>query len=114
MTISTIRKLPSPETKIGRVLMAFLLGRSLNLIEAQQQCGERCLHNTVSILQRRYGVTIDRKFETIPGYEGKPTQCCRYWIEPEELKRIIYWENTGLQKEKAHSVETRGPFNEHK
>lgn len=76
-------KLPS---KKRRVLMALIDGRSFNRFEAERQLNDHVLNTTVSELQA-YGVTIARQYETVPGYRGIPTRCCRYWIARDQLKR---------------------------
>lgn len=81
-------RLPRPNTKVCKVLDYFLTGRSSNRFEAERLLHDHCLHSTVSTLQKLYGIQISRIAETVPGFEGNPTQCCRYWIEPEERDRI--------------------------
>lgn len=76
------------ETKIERVLVALMSGRSFNCFEAEWQLHDHCLHSTISTLACKYGIFISRKFETVSGYLGKPTRVCRYWIELEERRRI--------------------------
>ena len=79
----------SLETKSSRVFEAFMSGRSLNLFEAQRELHDRCLHSTVAQLQRLRQITIERKRETVSGYQRYPTSVCRYWISSEENKRIM-------------------------
>jgi|GEM_PF-2416649 len=81
-------RLPQPNTKVRRVLNHFMEGFSSNRFEAERRLHDHCLHSTVSTLQNEYGIEISRQFETVPGFEGNPTQCCRYWIDPEERERI--------------------------
>jgi hypothetical protein len=76
------------ETKADRVLAALMSGHSFNRFEAERRLSDHCLHSTVAELQQRRKLTIARKFETVPGYQGNPTRCCRYWITPEERQRI--------------------------
>ena len=76
-------KLPS---KKRRVLMALIDGRSFNRFEAERQLNDHVLNTTISELQA-YGVTIARQYETVPGYRGIPTRCCRYRLDREQLKR---------------------------
>lgn len=81
-------KLPLTDTKMGRVLAALLDGKSYNRFEAERWLHDHCLNSTVSDLQIACGIKISREFEIVTGFNGKPTKCCRYWIEPEEIKRI--------------------------
>lgn len=73
---------PIPK-KWQRVLSALLDGRTFNRFESERQLNDHCLHTTVSTIQAM-GVTILRKFETVPGYQKIPTRVCRYWIEQSE------------------------------
>ncbi|MHB8391856.1 MAG: hypothetical protein ACYDBH_20145 [Acidobacteriaceae bacterium] len=72
--------------KWERVLAGFVAGRSFNRFEAEHTLSDHCLHSTVSELQAR-GVLILRHFETVPGYGGAPTRCCRYQLDPESTDR---------------------------
>lgn len=94
-------RLPPLDTKARHVLDFFLTGRSSNRFEAERRLHDHCLHSTVSTLQNTFGIEISRRIEIVPGYRGKPTRCCRYWIDEEERQRI---------KEKAptSSGETNG------
>ena len=81
-------RLPQSNTKVRRVLDYFLTGRSANRFEAEKLLHDQCLHSTVSTLQNDYSIKISRMIETVPGFGGNPTQCCRYWIEQVERERI--------------------------
>lgn len=76
--------LPRHDTKLARVLSALASGRSLNRWEAAREYHDWCLHSTVSAIERRYGISVSRKEETVSGYRGHPTRCCRYWLGPDE------------------------------
>jgi len=82
-------RLPSPNTKIRRVFDALMSGGSYNLFEAQQILHDRCLHSTISSLQNDYGIKVSRKTEVVPGFFGASTSCRRYWIDSEEMQRIM-------------------------
>ncbi|TLS66571.1 hypothetical protein FEF65_10065 [Mariprofundus erugo] len=56
----------------------------MNFIEAQQRHHDRSLHSTVSEIQTDYGIVVQRKWETVPGYQGAPTRCRRYWLEADQ------------------------------
>lgn len=77
-------------TKWQRVLKAFLSGRTFNRFEAEHALNDHCLHSTVSTLQEM-GISIQRQFETVPGYMGIPTRVCRYWLDTsaDNLKRAM-------------------------
>jgi hypothetical protein len=74
--------------KWERVLSALLAGNSYNRFEAERDLHDHCLHTTVSILQRK-GVRIDRKYETVRGFLGIPTDVCRYWLPPESREAAV-------------------------
>lgn len=101
-------KYPSPNSKAGRVLEALMTGQSFNLFEAESQLHDRSLHSTVSTLQSNYGISISRQRESVPGYEGTPTSCCRYWIDVTERLRIRYERYHEKKKALTSSDETIG------
>jgi len=101
-------KFPSPNSKYGRVLAALMTGESYNLFEAESQLHDRSLHSTVSALQNTYGIQVSRCRETVPGYEGRPTGCCRYWIDVSERLRIRYEQYLKKEKALTRSDETIG------
>lgn len=71
-----------PMPKYKRVLKALLSGRSLNRFEAETAVRDHCLHSTISELEKK-GVIIDRREESVRGFEGVPTRVMRYWLSPE-------------------------------
>jgi hypothetical protein len=75
-------------TKKKRVLQA-LCERSYNRFEAERQLHDHCLHTTVSTLQNQHGIEVNRKLESVPGYQGIDTRVCRYWIAPEHVGSAI-------------------------
>jgi len=81
-------RLPPDHTKEGRVLAALLSGQSYNRFQAERVLHDHCLHSTISTLQKKLGVKIARKMEVVPGYQGSPTHCCRYWLGRDERNRI--------------------------
>lgn len=77
-----------PPKKSIRVLSA-LTRRSWNRFEAERQLHDHCLHTTVATIQQQYGITIARKFETVPGFQGNPTHVCRYWLTPDQRAKAL-------------------------
>ncbi|MBF0282083.1 MAG: hypothetical protein HQM07_05905 [Zetaproteobacteria bacterium] len=69
--------------------LAGLTRRSWNRFEAERLLSDHCLHSTVAEIQRDYGITVARKFEIVPGYQGRPTRCCRYWLEPDQRSKAL-------------------------
>ena len=82
-----VKSVSSP-SKEKRVLMA-LTQRSYNRFEAEHQLHDHCLHTTVSTLQNQHGIGVQRKFESVPGFQGIETRVCRYWIAPENVDRAL-------------------------
>lgn len=82
-TASTDSKRPTP--KIKRVLQALASGQSLNRWDAARNLRDSCLNSTIAEIEGRLGLTISRHWETVPGYAGVPTRCCRYHLAPEQL-----------------------------
>jgi hypothetical protein len=67
--------------KWQRVLRAFAAGRTLNRFEATRELHDWCLHSTVARLEGM-DVTIQRKDEIVPGFQGAQTHACPYWLDP--------------------------------
>ncbi|TLS78023.1 hypothetical protein FE236_02090 [Mariprofundus erugo] len=63
--------------------------RSWNRFEAERLLHDHCLPSTVSEIQHDYGITVARKLETVPGYQGASTRVCRYWLEPSEKAKAL-------------------------
>jgi hypothetical protein len=76
---------PVKLTKTKRVLLA-LMNRSYNRFEASRMLSDWCLHSTVATIQSK-GITVQRKFETVPGFEGNKTSVCRYWIDHDQHEK---------------------------
>jgi len=75
------------EHKSFRVLQALLTGKSFNRFEAEDELHDHCLPSTISHIQARYKVVVCRVFEVVASYYGNEIQCCRYWIDSEEISR---------------------------
>jgi hypothetical protein len=77
-----------PQVKWRRVLTALLAGRSFNRFDAERELHDHCLHSTVATIESK-GVRIARRVERVPGFQGLPTDVCRYWLEkaPESTQR---------------------------
>ena len=80
--VSITRKV-KPNTKLYRVI-AGLLVRSFNRFEAERLLHDHALNSTVSTIQNTYGVRVERVMEEVPGYQGMPTNVCRYWIAKDQ------------------------------
>jgi hypothetical protein len=73
-----------PPKKWERVLAALLEGRSYNRFEAERDLSDHCLHSTIASIEAK-GVPVSRRFESVPGYAGSQTKCCRYWLDPKNF-----------------------------
>ncbi len=98
MQISVAKSISAPaseqiSSKWRRVLRALLSGRSYNRFEAERELHDHCIHTTASNLQRK-GLTILRREESVPGYQGSPTRVMRYRLC--ESSRTLAKELLGL------------------
>ena len=78
------------QTKLAKILRLFERRLELNRFEAEVH-NDHCLHSTVSALQRRYGIDIERKTEAVLCLGGTETAWVkRYWLntEPENIARV--------------------------
>jgi hypothetical protein len=51
------------------------------------------LHTTVSMIQAR-GIRVNRRTETVRGFQGHPTRVARYWLcdsEKEKAAVLLGW-----------------------
>jgi hypothetical protein len=78
----------SSPSKKKRVLLT-LCERSLNRFEAERVVKEHCLNSSVSTLQNKHNIAINRKWETVPGFQQIPTGVCRYWVAPENVEQAL-------------------------
>ncbi|UVJ44296.1 hypothetical protein NVV94_01385 [Pseudomonas sp. LS1212] len=70
-------------SKIARILACLLTGTSINRFEAEG-LGDHCLNSTISELENRHGLIIDRHFERVPNRWGDPCQVKRYSLPSSE------------------------------
>jgi len=75
-------------TKTDRVLKA-LMSRSYNRFEAERDLHDHALNSTVSNIQIKHGIRVDRCSETVPGYQGAPTTVSRYWISVDQREKCL-------------------------
>ncbi|WP_440996585.1 hypothetical protein [Arhodomonas sp. SL1] len=76
-------------TKRRRVLHYMARGGSLNRFEAVGHLHDWVLPSTVSAITAQYGITVDRRSETVRGYMGAPTTTTRYWLSSEEQRAAL-------------------------
>ena len=77
-----------PRGKVGRIISTLAAGVSLNRFEAER-LGDHCLHSTISAIERHYGIRIERRGETVPGFGGHRTRVMRYWFAEDERQRAV-------------------------
>ncbi len=73
--------------KTTLILKLLYEGKSLNRFEAEHY-NDHCLNSTISTIER-YGISINRNWESVPCINGKSTiKVKRYWIDasPENIK----------------------------
>ncbi len=83
-----------PNTKLASVLAHLARGNSLNRFQAELVCHDHCLNTTVCEIER-HGIDVSRKDEVIPGYQGRPTHCKRYWLTDEakaKAAQLLGWQ----------------------
>jgi hypothetical protein len=79
---------PTPTPTKNKRIATTLTSRSLNRFEAEGY-SDHCLNTTIAILRNKFGIVIDGKRETVPGYHDIPTSVVRYSIAPENLEAAL-------------------------
>lgn len=87
-----------PMAKWRRVLVRLLRGDSLDRFTAERELKDHVLPSTVSELQGK-GLRIERELVKLPGYQGEPVHCAKYWLSPDSFERAR--ELLGLEKQQA-------------
>ena len=79
-----------PGTKREGVLRALLERgeHGLTRFEAERHCHDHVLPSTISELCRDFDLKIPRETVTVPGYQGKPTECARYRLTTEDAAKV--------------------------
>ena len=81
-------------SKLIRVLNALTI-QLFNRFEAEILLNDHCLNSTVSTIQNKYCIEVQRKWETVTGYMQIPTRVFRYWIasghKDDALKLAAFW-----------------------
>lgn len=65
--------------KVTRILEHLARGRAMTRFDAER-IGDHVLPSTISALERKHGLVIDRQMVTVPGWGGAATRCARYRI----------------------------------
>lgn len=77
-----------PGTKLASVAEAIYRGEILDCFMAVRHLHDFVLHSTISELEHRYGVRIERKTKRVPGHGGKLVTCCDYWAGDESRAHL--------------------------
>jgi len=75
-------------TKLSRVFMAMVNGWKGHRFIAEHELNDHCLHTTVSSIESKYHVLINREWITVSGYQGAPTRVKVYWMATEDRERF--------------------------
>lgn len=81
------RGYPRTGSKEFTIIQHFLLGNSLHRFEAEG-LGDHCLNSTISIIARKYGLEIPRKWVKASTRFDGLTQVKRYWFSEEDKIKI--------------------------
>jgi hypothetical protein len=80
----------SRDSKEGRLLLAFLDGRTFNKFEAARHLNDWCLNTTVSNLQIHFGIVVFSEWEDVPAVRGtKTARVKRYWLAESSVERAM-------------------------
>ena len=95
---STFSRWPTklkPGTKLHAVAAALCRGERLDCFMAVRRFHDYVLRSTVSELEHRYGIRIDRQTKQVPGFAGKPIHCSEYSAGEQaiaRLARLLGWQ----------------------
>ncbi len=79
----------SNTTKIERVFKALLSGWQGHRFNAERQLHDHCLHTTISSIEKKYHITVQRKWIKVSGFQGHPTSVKYYWIDKADINRFL-------------------------
>ena len=89
---SNINTIKLKNSKIDQVFKAFIYGWKGNRFEAERVLHDHTLPSTIFDIEKKYGVTIQRESETVPGFNNSVTYVMKYWMSLEDreyyLRRI--------------------------
>lgn len=94
MTTQKFRELvpPADPSKVGRVLHRLCCGESFNRFEAEKRLHDHALNSTISELRNDHHIKINGVWESVPGFQQKPTRCLRYSIDTTAANlAACYW-----------------------
>jgi hypothetical protein len=81
---STLR----PGTKLHAIAMALCRGERLDCFMAVRRFHDYVLRSTISEIEHRHGVRIDRRPKTVPGATGKPIHCVEYSANEKAAEKL--------------------------
>ena len=84
-------------SKISRVLAILTSGKSLNRFEAEKVARDCVLNSTVSEIENRLGIPVDRQWEVVV-FRGKSVRVRRYHLEDVAIECALRY----LEKSQRH------------
>lgn len=85
-SLASVENGPRPERKWRRVLAHLLRGDRLDRFTAERELRDHVLPSTVAELQGK-GLRVERELVEMPGYQGQPVRCAKYWLAVESMQR---------------------------
>lgn len=77
---------PHPEPKVRRVMSFLASGRSLHRFLAEEAVHDHCLPSTISEIEFRFGLQVDRSPAKVRGFAGVPTRVTKYRLATQEQR----------------------------
>jgi hypothetical protein len=78
-------RLPRQGTKCRRLLRRLVNGERLHCL---LDLKTTCLHTDMSVLERRYGIQVNRRPIVLTGYGGVRTHVKEYFLDHAERQRV--------------------------
>lgn len=85
---STHRSTIQPGTKLHAIATALCRGERLDCFMAVRRFHDYVLRSTISEIEHRHGVRIDRRAKTVPGVTGKPVHCIEYSADEKAAEKL--------------------------
>ena len=77
------------QTKIDQVFKALLNGWIGNRFAAEKELHDHVLPATIFDIEKKYGVTIQRENEVVPGFNNSLTHTTKYWIALDDREYFL-------------------------
>lgn len=76
-----------PTPKVWRGVALLSTGNRVNRWDAASLIRDSCWNSTVAEMEARLGLRISREETVVRGYQGEPTRCKSYWLDPEQREK---------------------------